>query len=258
MSVTKAQLLSPVGIVTASGVNVSGTITATSFSGSGANLTGVGVTAGASVNTSGIITAVSFSGDGSNLSGIGIGSTANVATTGIITASKFSGSGIGLTNIGGPIAGLVYSPPIGATGIGSLSNISITFSKPIQAGVGTITLRTDSATGSIIESFDVGTSSSISISGAKLIIDPTSNLGAGTTHYVVIPAGALKDTYAGISSNVGITSYYFRTQQIDYSLFAWGYNVLGALGQNDTTTRSSPIQIPEHSGIKLLMGTQVY
>lgn len=42
MSQTRAQILSPVGILTASGLNVSGVITATSFSGSGANLTGVG------------------------------------------------------------------------------------------------------------------------------------------------------------------------------------------------------------------------
>lgn len=41
MSQTRAQILSPVGILTASGLNVSGVITATSFSGSGANLTGV-------------------------------------------------------------------------------------------------------------------------------------------------------------------------------------------------------------------------
>jgi hypothetical protein len=37
MSVTKAQLVQPVGIFTASGVNVSGVLTASSFSG---NLTG--------------------------------------------------------------------------------------------------------------------------------------------------------------------------------------------------------------------------
>jgi hypothetical protein len=41
MSQTKSQLLSPVGILTASGINVSGVITATSFSGDGSGLTGV-------------------------------------------------------------------------------------------------------------------------------------------------------------------------------------------------------------------------
>ena len=41
MSQTKAQLVQPVGIVTGTGINVTGVITATSFVGSGEGLTGV-------------------------------------------------------------------------------------------------------------------------------------------------------------------------------------------------------------------------
>ena len=44
MSQTKAQLVSPVGILTVSGINVSGVVTATSFVGSGSGLTGAGST----------------------------------------------------------------------------------------------------------------------------------------------------------------------------------------------------------------------
>jgi hypothetical protein len=52
MSQTKSQLLSPVGILTASGINVSGVITATSFSGDGSGLTGVSGFSTALSNTS--------------------------------------------------------------------------------------------------------------------------------------------------------------------------------------------------------------
>ena len=70
MSQSKAELVAPVGIFTASGINVTG-----------------------------VVTAVSFEGDGSQLQGVGIGTTGSVNSSGIITASAFYGSGIGLTGI---------------------------------------------------------------------------------------------------------------------------------------------------------------
>ena len=244
MSQTKVQLINAKQTFDTSGVDNVGVITASSFSGDGSQLVGVGVGTTASVNTTGIITAVSFSGDGSGLTGVGFGTEDSGTTTGIITAGKFSGSGIGLTNIGGPVAGLVYSPAIGATSIDTGTNIEIIFSKPIQAGVGTITLRENAADGTIVESIDI-TSDAITIDTARLTINPTSDLGIGKTHYVVIPTGTVKDTYAGISSNVGITSYYFLTQSVptDFNLFGWGYSVYGS-GFNDKAYRSSPTQLP--------------
>jgi len=49
--------------IDSSGLNVTGVVTATSFSGDGSALTGTGVGSNASVNTSGIITATAFVGD---------------------------------------------------------------------------------------------------------------------------------------------------------------------------------------------------
>ena len=55
-------------------LNLSGIVTASSFSGSGANLSGINTAFGnSSVNTSGIITATSFFGDGSNLTNLPAG-----------------------------------------------------------------------------------------------------------------------------------------------------------------------------------------
>lgn len=108
MSQTKAQLVSPVGVVTASGINVSGVVTATSFSGSGANLTGVGIGSTGSVNTTGIITASSFVGNVTgNATGLSGSPNLNV---GVVTASSFSGNLTG--NVTGNATGLSGSPNV--------------------------------------------------------------------------------------------------------------------------------------------------
>ena len=193
----------------------------------------------------GIVTGTSFYGDGIGLTGIsvGIGSTENYTTSGIITAASFYGDGGGLINIGGALEPITYNPSIGQTSILPDTNIVLTFNKPITAGVGTITLRTGSAGGTIVESFDVTSSNRLTFSGGILTIDPTSNLSELTVHYVVFPAEVLKDAF-NTSSNLEINDYYFTTQSFNYPLFAWGFNDYGALGQNNRTEYSSPVQIP--------------
>ena len=68
------------GIITATGINVTGVVTAASYQGDGSSLTGVASTDNiitstsstfANINSTGIVTAISFSGDGSGLSGVG-------------------------------------------------------------------------------------------------------------------------------------------------------------------------------------------
>lgn len=67
MSQTKAQLVSPIGILTAIGINVSGIVTSNRFIGNGSGLTGISTSSfdpAVSINTSGIITATAFSSPG--------------------------------------------------------------------------------------------------------------------------------------------------------------------------------------------------
>jgi hypothetical protein len=73
MSQTKAQILNPIN----GNLNVSGIITASSFVGNGANLTGISSING-NLNVTGVVTATSFSGSGANLTGI---SSVSFATT---------------------------------------------------------------------------------------------------------------------------------------------------------------------------------
>jgi len=253
MSQSKAELVAPVGIFTASGINVTGVVTAASFEGDGSQLQGVGIGTTGSVNSSGIITASAFYGSGIGLTGITLlGPTNSYETTGIITASAFYGDGIGITNIGGPLSPITYSPGIGQTNVGLSTNIVITFNKPIAAaaatsGIATITLRTDSATGTIVESFDIADSTQLSISGGVLTITPTASMVGLTTHFLVIPAGTLQDTI-DTSENIGITTYSFITAEglwyVTGELYVMGLNAYGQLGKNNKTNYSSPTQVP--------------
>ena len=203
---------------------------------------GTGVTLSTSGINVGIITGV-FYGDGSGLDNVGVGTQGSVNTSGIVTASSFYGDGSGLVNLGGPLSVLTFQPSNGSTDVGLTTNITLTFNKPIVASAGTITLRTDSASGTIIESFDVNSSDRLTVSSGTLTIDPTDSLSGLTTYFVVLPAGVYKDDFESSSSAV-VDDYSFTAQQLNYELYGWGRNNNGQLGLNDLLNSSSPVQVP--------------
>ena len=203
---------------------------------------GTGVTLSTSGINVGIITGV-FYGDGSGLDNVGVGTQGSVNTSGIVTASSFYGDGSGLVNLGGPLSVLTFQPSNGSTDVGLTTNITLTFNKPIVASAGTITLRTDSASGTIIESYDVNSSDRLTVSSGTLTIDPTADLVGLTTYFVVLPAGVYKDDFESSSSAV-VDDYSFTTVQLNYELYGWGRNNNGQLGLNDLLNSSSPVQVP--------------
>ena len=85
-------------------------------------------------------------------------------------------------------------------------NLVATFDETVVAGTGSIELRRFS-NDSVVESFNVASSARLTFSAGQLTINPTNNLSTNQTYYVLIPAGALKDTsgnnYAGITTNTG-------------------------------------------------------
>ncbi|MBK9237807.1 MAG: Ig-like domain-containing protein [Rhodoferax sp.] len=83
------------------------------------------------------------------------------------------------------------SPANGATGVALDANFVGTSSETIVRGVGTISLRR--ADGAVVESYDVATSSNITIAGTTLTLNPTLSLIPGTGYAVEIPVGAFKD-----------------------------------------------------------------
>jgi len=107
------------------------------------------------------------------------------------------------------------NPANNATGVAVGANLGATFSKNIQKGTGSITLR-KSADNSLVETFNVASSPRITVSGATLTIDPTSVLAGLTGYCVQIDAGAIKDAsdnfFAGITDT---TTWNFHTGTAD-------------------------------------------
>ena len=99
------------------------------------------------------------------------------------------------------------SPADESTGVAIDSNLILTFSETIIRGTGTLALKNSS--GTIIESFNIATSSRVTISGSTLTINPTSDLAYFTGHQLEIPSGAIKDVSG--NSYEGFSSYNFTT-----------------------------------------------
>ncbi len=142
-------------------------------------------------------------------------------TVGIITATSIESSNITVgiitaTSINVPPVPITFSPAIGATDVALASNIIITFNGTVAKGTGNITLRSGSAGGTVHETIGVS-SSSVSISGGVVTIDPVSSLPDATNVFVVVDAGA----FSGITTtltNALINTYSFTTATVPINL----------------------------------------
>ena len=93
-----------------------------------------------------------------------------------------------------------FSPKDDAFGVALNANLVTTFSETIQKGTGNITIHR--ADGTVFETINV-TSSTVTLSGGKVTINPVNNFVANTGYHVLIAPTALRNTaslyYAGIS-----------------------------------------------------------
>ena len=101
-----------------------------------------------------------------------------------------------------------FSPSDGATGVKVNSNITFSFNEPIQKGSGLINIRSGSANGPLVESFDISTSTKVVISGNNLTISP-STLSEDKTYFVTVGSGVVKDLSGNNYS--GVSTYDFKT-----------------------------------------------
>jgi len=192
--------------------------------------------------------------DVTNLSSSGVGTVSNVIITGdnsglgatvgaAVGVVTYFGDASNMTGVGLSIFPLSYGPGIGSTSQAISTDITTTWNYPLQAGSGTITIRTGGVEGTIVDQFVVGSSSSITISERTLTLNPAADLAEGTEHFVVYPAGAIKSTSGQKENNQLVTS--FTTLTVTRQLWGWGNNEEGALGLNQEGNRiSSPTQLP--------------
>ena len=93
--------------------------------------------------------------------------------------------------------------------------IQIGYNQPIVfSGIGTITIRSGSESGTIFEEFTCGVSTRATIAGNVLTIDPETEYDFGETYFVSIPSPGIANTSGGFASS--ITGYQFTTRPADY------------------------------------------
>ena len=226
------------------GAVITGVVTATSFSGSGANLTGV-------ANTDFVVgTAITMA--TGNIANVNLTKSASGAgaTVGSFTGvTTYYGDGSNLTGVGETLAPWHYNPDVNDTAVLldalPTSGIGITFNKKVEAGSGTATLKIVNAgvAGTTIQSWGV---SSCTFNVTEFTLDANvSNLTLNQTYQVDIPSGFIVD--ANDTDYVG-TAWTFTATGPLGRLFSWGQdtNGSGSLGLNSSSSNlkySSPVQV---------------
>ena len=104
---------------------------------------------------------------------------------------------------------VTFKPFDGAIGVLRTTDIVLAFSEDVAHGAGTIAIHSESAVGSVTESFDAATSTNLTISGNTLTIHPTAELLNDTHYFVTFDYGSVRDL-AG-NSYEGTSTYDFTT-----------------------------------------------
>ena len=186
----------------------------------------------------------------------GLGATMGAAV-GVVT---YFGDGSNLTGLGLTFFPISYDPGISSTNIPVSSNITLDWNHPIKAGSGTITIRSGSASGTVVDQFVVGTSSSISFVNNQVILDPAADLSDGIEYFVTFPAGTIK-SYGDKYQNDQLI-YSFTSIPVVRELWGSGNLDKGALGLNTAYTDenvyrySSPVQLPGTTWTMATTGTE--
>ncbi|MFZ4801831.1 MAG: Ig-like domain-containing protein [Chlorobium sp.] len=97
---------------------------------------------------------------------------------------------------------VVFNP----LGISTSSSINVTFSEAIQKGTGFVEIQ---RWGNVLASYNVATSSNLTISGSTITIRPATTFSANNDYSVIFSPGSIKDL-AG-NGCIGTTEYDFNT-----------------------------------------------
>ena len=206
MSQTKVQLIAPIGVVTASTLETTGVLTATTFVGDIAG-TVTGITSTTDNLNLGIITATSFAGDFTGI-GSGLTGTPNVVA-GVVTATKFVGNTPGTvsgiadgTNIN---AGIITATSFVGNLTGNAAGLSTTTG---HANLGIVTATSFHGSGANLEGVSSGPVSqqAVTADGSTTTID----LSDGNVIYMTQSANTTV-SFANTEGNTDVV-YLIRTK----------------------------------------------
>ena len=206
MSQTKVQLIAPIGVVTASTLETTGVLTATTFVGDIAG-TVTGITSTTDNLNLGIITATSFAGDFTGI-GSGLTGTPNVVA-GVVTATKFVGNTPGTvsgiadgTNIN---AGIITATSFVGNLTGNAAGLSTTTA---QLTLGIVTATSYSGSGANLDGVSSGpvAQQAVTADGSTTTID----LSSGNLIYMTQSANTTV-AFANTEGNTDVV-YLVRTK----------------------------------------------
>ena len=136
---------------------------------------------------------------------------------------------------------LSFDPVPNSIDQNQLTNINIVFDQPIQLSLtdpGVIELRSNSASGTLIESFNTQnpgsqlTITTTNVTDDTLTINPISQLPDNTNVFVVIPNVGIANTFGGLYK--GTNKYSFRTLQAPLNATGGTYAFSNADGSSPT------------------------
>ena len=259
--------------VDVSNVNVSGVVTSGTLNGpllsTGTPTLGLGVTINSSglhisgVATAGIVSATTLYGDGTNLTGIGASIAPLFYNPDVYDRTVTLGTGIGFTfnqqikagsgdinlrlvSAGGTI--------VQAFGVGS----SVTISENKLEFTPTSDLSEDTIYFVDIPGSAITNNEGTAYVGTGFTFQSKYTLnslygwgkngigavGANSGTYYSSPVQVPGVTWKALGNKTGYTSYASLASKTDGTLWIWGRNSYGELGQNSTVHRSSPVQLP--------------
>ena len=109
----------------------------------------------------------------------------------------------------------LFVPANGTNGVSPHIDIVVTFSEEITSGSGDIVLRT--AAGTTVETYAAG-SSNVTISGNKLVIDPTLTLDYQTQYVLTLPSGVVEDLAGNSLASVATHSFTTHAEGSGYDV----------------------------------------
>ncbi|CAM4390451.1 Ig-like domain-containing protein [Comamonas aquatilis] len=135
------------------------------------------------------------------------------------------------------------SPADGAGNVDAGANIVLTFSEAVLAGTGSIRIVNEDNSNQSL-SIDVTDSNQVSINGATVTINPSSDLWAGARYHIEVDSGALKDAagngYVGISDSTTLNFAVTAGEPLSRTLMVYSDGVYvdqdanGVFSQGDT------------------------
>ena len=160
------------------------------------------------------------------------------------------------TSVDVPPEVLTFSPTDASSDVALDTNIVITFNVSVIKGSGSIILREGSASGTAIETIAVS-SGQVTISGAAVTLNPSSDLPTGKDIYVVVPEGAFRHEALNSETNA-INTYNFSTGPVVATGFSpsdgatdvdFTSNIVITFNENITKGSSGNITIRQGSSI---------